>query len=84
MDIVCICCGEPWDIYHVLHGEPEEFERDGCRITACPCCHGVQPKDLTEAQRQYLQRVNLVAELSGDDLDGFAAMLEDFDFVGLL
>ena len=27
MDLLCTCCGEPWDIYHVLHEEPEEFDR---------------------------------------------------------
>ena len=32
MDLICTCCGEPWDIYHVLHEEPEGFDRQGGRI----------------------------------------------------
>jgi hypothetical protein len=43
MDILCTCCGEPWDVYHVLHESPEGFTRHGCLITACPCCLGKRP-----------------------------------------
>ena len=28
MDVICTCCGEPWDIYHVLHEEPQAFDRE--------------------------------------------------------
>ena len=39
MDIICLNCGEPWDVYHIYHdAEPEEFERVGCVIRRCPCC----------------------------------------------
>ena len=47
MDVICTCCGEPWDVYHVLHEERDGFNRKGTLITACPCCHGRQPNDLT-------------------------------------
>ncbi len=26
MDLVCCGCGEPWDLYYVLHEEPEGFQ----------------------------------------------------------
>jgi hypothetical protein len=83
MDIICTCCGEPWDVDYVLHEEPQGFDRHGSLISACPCCRGV-PEHLTDDNREYLSKVKLVAEMNGDDIDGCAAMLDDFRFVGLL
>ena len=80
MDIICTNCGEPWDIDHVLHEEPENFDRDGSVIKSCPSCHG-REQDLTEAQREHLEAVRAIADLMGDDIDGFAATLEDFDLL---
>ena len=57
MDIICTCCGEPWDIYHVLHEEPQGFEREGALIKACPCCHGRQPEDLNRRTREHSRRL---------------------------
>jgi hypothetical protein len=79
MDLICTCCGEPWDIDHVLHEEPEGFDRQGGRIRACPCCHGVPPEGHSEGERERLAAVAAVAELLGDDVDGVAATLEDLD-----
>jgi hypothetical protein len=76
MDLICTSCGEPWDLDHVLHEEPEEFERKGALITHCPCCKE-RTEPLTEAERERLEDVRMVSELLGDDVDGAAAMLED-------
>ena len=43
MDILCTCCGEPWDVDSVLHEDPQGFTRHGCVITACPHCFGKPP-----------------------------------------
>lgn len=80
MDVICLCCSEPWHIDHVLHDEPDGFERDGCAINACPCCNGRRPKDLSKQQREWLESVRAMAELLGEDIDGFAAMLDDYPF----
>ena len=80
MDVVCINCGEPWDVYHVLHEEPENFVRTGGVIQACPHCKGEKQK-LSEPQRTRLDEIAALAELLGDDIDGFAATLEDFGLV---
>jgi len=77
MDIICTCCGEPWDTYHVLHEEPQGFEREGALIKACPCCHGRQPQDLNRRTRDQLRALAEAARLFGEDIDGFAAFLED-------
>ena len=47
MDLICTCCGEPWDVYHVLHEDTTEFDRQGGLIRGCPCCHGIPPKGMT-------------------------------------
>ncbi|NLX99962.1 MAG: hypothetical protein GXY83_28015 [Rhodopirellula sp.] len=77
MDILCTCCGEPWDIYHLLHEAPEDFIRHGCLVTACPCCQGKPPIGQARAYREHLDMVAEVARLHGGDIDGFACFVED-------
>ena len=84
MDLICTRCGEPWDVYHVLHEEPEEFDRKGGLIRACPCCHGVAPDGLPDKIRESLELAATVAELCGDDVDGAAAMLDDLAHFGII
>ena len=77
MDLLCLNCGEPWSLDHVVHEEPHAFERDGCVITSCPCCKSRLSK-LTRRERRRLHVLAEIAAQHGDDLDGFAAFLEDF------
>jgi hypothetical protein len=77
MDVICTCCGEPWHICHVLHDELQEFDREGALIKGCPCCNGRQPEDFDYRARRQLRAVAEAARLFGQDLDGFAAFLED-------
>lgn len=79
MDVICTCCGEPWEIDYVLHDEPEEFNRRGGLIRACPVCHGARPAGQSQEQRDNLNAIAEIALMLGDDIDGFAAFLEDFD-----
>jgi len=79
MDLICTCCGEPWDVDHVLHHEPDKFERQGGLIRACPCCHGTRPDGMTEERRSKLSAVAAAAQLLGDDVDGVAALLDDLN-----
>lgn len=69
--------GEPWDIYHVLHEEPQGFVREETLIKGCPCCHGRQPEDPNRRTRDHLRTLAEAARLFGEDIDGFAAFLED-------
>ena len=82
--MLCTCCGEPWDIDHVLHEEPEEFNREGGLIRACPCCHGIRPKELPEEICESLELAASIAELCGDDVDGAAAMQDDLASLGVI
>ena len=77
MDIVCTRCGEPWHTDHVLHDEPEAFERRGGRIDCCPACRGQEPK-LPPSERARLAAIRELAETLGDDVDGLAGCLEVF------
>ncbi len=76
MDLICTSCGEPWDLDYVLHEEPEAFERKGSAIVSCPCCPEQKGK-VTKAQKEKLEAARELGELLGDDVDGYAAQLED-------
>ena len=56
MDIICTCCGEPYDIEYVLHEDPSAFKREGCLIRACPSCNGLVPAHLNRRARDQLRR----------------------------
>lgn len=84
MDILCTCCGEPWHTDYVLHEDPESFERSGALITACPCCNGRRPQDLPKKFCDDLDAIRELAIALGDDIDGFAAILEDFSYTGIV
>ena len=77
MDIRCSHCGEPWEM-DTLHDLADEenvsfdqarrmFYKDGCK--ALGTRHGSGHAD---------PGVAMLQDLLGDDVDGLAAMLEDF------
>jgi hypothetical protein len=78
MDINCPRCGEPWELDFVNH-EMSAAERqallkgEGCRSE----CRSHPASDSPRATA-----ATAVLELLGDDLDGAAAMLEDFGLTG--
>ncbi len=74
MDLLCVNCGEPWDIHHVLHDEPETFEREGGVILHCPCC----PKGELKSDEKK-RALRDIGALFGDDIDGYACFLEDIN-----
>ena len=80
MNIICANCLDSWDIDYVLHEEPGNFDRQGALINSCPSCHGREQR-MSPAQREHLSAVRAIADLMGDDVDGFAATLEDFDLL---
>jgi hypothetical protein len=88
MDLICSNCGEPWEVGHVLHEQPELFERKGSVITSCPCCDAnitFQENELSDQERnkikQWLSDVKDVCEMLGDDIDGAASYLKDFNLI---
>jgi len=83
MDLFCNRCGEPWDLYHVMHDAEEgDFVRDGGNIKKCPACMNKSDEQIEKETPQEVKDKNLyrseIASLLGDDVDGCAAMFEDF------
>ena len=82
MDIYCNRCGEPWDMDHVMHeAEEGDFDRVGGDIRMCPACRNKSDKEL-DVPQEVKDKNYIRSELSyllGDDIDGFAAMCEDFN-----
>lgn len=76
MDIYCPICGEPYD-HDELHDVPgksyaeasREFIRVGCKVF--DASHGVR-----DARRAEV--ASAAYAVLGDDLDGAAAMMEDY------
>lgn len=80
MDLICTNCAEPWELDTVLHDDPQDFERSGAAVVRCPACpkDGSQP-NLSRETRAALLAAREAGELLGDDVDGYAAMLEDLE-----
>jgi hypothetical protein len=79
MDLCCARCGEPWDMDHVLHEEPQDFKYKDGRISECPACRGKSDKDLnlSPGQKNRADIAGVLADLLGDDVDGIAAEMAD-------
>ena len=81
MDLLCQRCGEPWDVL----GMTDEFtprERVAFnRGQGCPSCEGKAPErfaaraESTSFAREVQTEMRY---LLGDDVDGLAAMMDDF------
>lgn len=82
MDVKCKFCREPWDI-DTFHDAADEqgvtfddirvrFQKIGCKAIGWGDCN---PDTKTEKPDMALAMLN---ELLGDDIDGIAAMTEDF------
>ena len=86
MDVYCPICAEPWDIdtFHDVAADEgltfdqvrQGFTREGCAALQCRPC---QPSNDVRALASQT-----LLELYGDDIDGVAADLEDFEYLGLL
>jgi hypothetical protein len=86
MDIYCPRCSEPWDVYE-LHTAVEEgyaADYDDARSqfysVGCGVLFGGPP---CRENRTLKSEASLVlADVLGGDLDGVAALLEDFEYEG--
>jgi hypothetical protein len=83
MDIRCPLCAEPWDtdeLHDVVNQTYDEaykcFRKIGCATFDTPCSKNPD-KFRAEASA-------VLMDLLGDDVDGVASMLDDFEYAGLL
>ena len=83
MDILCERCGEPWNAYGVRNGDLDPIEQGRFfRGEGCPSCYGKDPSEFADrAERTEVARAaqSAMRDVLGDDIDGLAAMMEDFD-----
>ena len=77
MELLCVCCGKPWDVAHVLREATTEFDLEGALIRGCPSCQGVEPDGMTEEKRDALRVAATAARFLGDDVDGLIALDEE-------
>ncbi|HEY3944404.1 MAG TPA: hypothetical protein VGL78_04185 [Solirubrobacteraceae bacterium] len=74
MDINCPRCGEPWELDHVYHEMTSEERADLIAGRGCSSeCASNPRSDSLQAQG-----AGAILELCPDDLDGAAALMEDF------
>lgn len=66
---------------YVLHEAPDDFEKRGSVIVGCPSCAG---KEVTfgTGTKNRLTAIAVVGDLLGDDVDGYAAFIEDMGLDG--
>lgn len=98
MDLYCPRCGEPWD-NDSLHEEVEErkrageedanyrdvsreFRTKGCGLALRAFTGNTQPCQQVNSNRTAIAAA--MADLMGDDMDGFASSMDDADHMGLL
>lgn len=81
MDLYCSKCGEPWEL-DTMHDVADEnnmtfneavafFRKKGCAALDASCNE--------PANEGRAMAFTVLHDLMGDDVDGIAAMLEDFD-----
>ena len=81
MDMVCLTCGEPWDMEYVLHEAPHEFTRAHSRIDRCPACPATGRPALSAEEQERLEMIAAIADVCGEDIDAFVTELEDLGLV---
>jgi hypothetical protein len=82
MDVHCPKCGEPWDIdcfHDVAEDEGSTFDavrkdfvKRGCRAVWNSRCNGNEGSEMAVV-------ASAAFELMGDDIDGVASMLSDYE-----
>lgn len=89
MDLYCVKCGEPWELLYITdeaeylgyenpRAAHRAFAEKGCAAIGGKCnergsSHEVRGLDVRDAQ-------SALYDILGDDVDGAAAMMEDFGF----
>lgn len=86
MDIPCPKCSEPWDIdeFHDIAEEQGITWDDVRKNFAAKGCEALGMSPCTPDNSLRSQASAVVMELLGDDLDGAASLMDDFEFMGML
>ena len=94
MDLYCQKCDESWDVCYVGGGDmdkdsmPKDWDgeiKPSQRFKAgdgCPSCNW--GKSAPKHQSLRGEVMSLMADMLGDDIDGMASMMDDFEYMGML
>lgn len=92
MDLRCPRCSEPWD-FDSLHDAYDEANdrvipyaealREFKRI-GCGAFDGAKEPTCVKVNNTRTLATETIYDLLGDDIDGAAALLDDFEFLGML
>lgn len=90
MDLYCPTCTEPWD-NDCLHDEAQESGRTYREVAADfreRGCHALETAygaaDCQPANNMRAAAMGAMFELCGDDMDGAASLMDDFEYMGML
>ena len=90
MDVRCPRCSEPWDIseLHYVYRGDEHIPFDEARETfykiGCAAFDGDTQPSCNGRVSMTTEAAAVIYDLLGDDADGAAALLDDFEYYGLL
>lgn len=76
MDTACTKCGEPWDVDCVHEPEGYGLTLRGLTIVGCSACAWHEKRGYPLRDRAAVTAA--LTDALGDDIDGVAAMLEDW------
>lgn len=79
MDILCTRCGEPYEVFYITDEMTPEERDDLYAGRGCPCC--ASKAEVTNRAPFASEVQAEMKTLLGDDIDGLAAMMEDFGLV---
>jgi hypothetical protein len=84
MDVYCPRCGEPMDPDEFHDVSDLTYQQAQRKFFSEGCGMLFNGKPCEERKSLRTEASTILAELLGDDVDGIAAMMEDFEFAGML
>lgn len=80
MDVFCKHCDEPCDVWHLNNDMEPHFREMFKAGKGCDICEGKG----SPSNSKRSDAMGLLQDMLGDDIDGIASMMDDFDFMGML
>jgi hypothetical protein len=75
IDIKCRICGEPWDNDELHYVDGKTYTEAAAEFRAVGC----EVFETNHSGRRADPGIGVITDLLGDDMDGLASMIEDFD-----
>ena len=83
MDTKCGYCREPFDFDSIQEFDQDDYpgaKKDFFAGRGCPACHWGKDDD-RKIEGERAEVMAMLSDVLGDDEDGIAAMMEDYDFL---